>query len=420
MKKFIVISITLILATFITYAQQQAIHCGANEYLAKMKAADPTLQARMDSIENVTELWIANHPRNEMKYRITIPVVVHVVWDVNTPAQNISDAQIHSQIDVLNEDYNRRNADTTNTPSYFQPYASSVPFDFCLASRDPDGNWTNGIVRKPTTNSCIGESAIKYPSQGGDTAWDPNSYLNIWVGCIGTGILGIGTYPSGALNYEDGVVTTWNAFGRGTGTLLAHYNLGRTTTHEVGHWLNLYHPWGSGNGGCCSCSDFCYDTPYQQDPTFGCPSGAHVTCGNGPDGDMYQVYMDYTDDACMNMFTVGQTSRMMATLNGVRQQFLNSKGCLINGINEMPNVKTMSIIPNPANDNLTLEINLMKADNVTYSLINVLGSVVYKNNIGNTDGGKFNINTSDIPAGIYSLQLNTTKQTINRKVVIIH
>ena len=246
--------------------------------------------------------------------------------------------------------------------------------------------------------------------------------MNIWVGCLGGDYLGIGSYPTGSLDYSDGIVVTWNAFGRGfpPPQLLSHYALGRTTTHEVGHWLDLFHPWGQGSGGCCNCSDYVYDTPYQDSPTFGCPSGPQISCNNAPYGDMYQVFMDYTDDACMSMFSFGQTQRMMATLNGVRQQFLNSNGCLMNGVNDMPNLKNISIIPNPATDNLTLDINLMKADNISYSLINVLGSVVYKNNLGTSNGGKFSINTSNIPAGIYSLQLQLTKENITKKVVIIH
>jgi hypothetical protein len=240
------------------------------------------------------------------------------------------------------------------------------------------------------------------------------------VGCLGSDYLGIGTLPTGALDYSDGVEASWQAFGRGFPNLLSHYSLGRTTTHEVGHWLNLNHPWGNGNGGCCTCSDNCSTTPYQDGPTYGCPSGPQISCNNGPDGNMYQVYMDYTDDSCMNMFAICQTQRMMAALNGVRQQFLNSNGCLMNGVDDMPNLKNISIIPNPANDNLTLDINLMKQDNLSYSLVNILGSIVYKNNIGNGNGGKFSINTTALPAGIYSLQLQLTKENITRKVVIIH
>src|ERR1039458_6837420 len=229
MKKIIHLSLAIIFSIIIANAQQIQ-RCGTNEYLAKKLAADPSLQYKLDSIENQTELWIANHPHIDQKYIITIPVVVHIVW--NTNDQNIPDAQVQSQIDVLNEDYNRRNADTVNTPSYFKPLASSVPFDFCLASRDPNGNWTNGIVRKNTTVTCIGDG-IKYPSQGGDTAWDPNNYLNIWVGCLGSDYLGIGTLPTGALDYSDGVEASWQAFGRGFPNLLFHYLLGRTDRKSV-------------------------------------------------------------------------------------------------------------------------------------------------------------------------------------------
>jgi hypothetical protein len=398
-------------------AAQQIQRCITDEYLAIRKAADPTIQDRMDSIENRTEIWISNHPRMEMKYRITIPVVVHVVWYIDSADQNISDAQVQSQIEVLNEDYNRQNADTINTPSYFKSIASRVPFEFCLASRDPNGNWTNGIVRKSTTNPCIGGYGlddVKCPSLGGDTAWDPNSYLNIWVCAVSSGILGWCPPPAGTLYYGDGAVVNYQAFGRGPFNLLSHYNLGRTTTHEVGHWLNLFHPWGQGGGNCCTCSDYCYDTPYQDGPTFGCPSGPQISCNNGPNGNMYEVYMDYTDDACMNMFSFGQCSRMMATINGVRQQFLNSKGCLATGINFMNNDNKITLFPNPAMTSITLH-STMSIINCQLSIEDVLGNKIYQQQINNSTQSTIDISTWS--EGVYFYEVIGANETTRGKFI---
>ncbi|MEI6817736.1 MAG: zinc metalloprotease, partial [Bacteroidota bacterium] len=179
MKKIILTLFALLTITFIIKAQQQVNRCGTTEYTDRMKANDPSMQQRMNEIEHNLEVWMANHPTYNMKYIITIPVVVHVVY--NTAAQNISDDQIRSQIDVLNEDYNRRNADTIHTPDCFKPLAGSMPINFCLASRDPQGNWTNGIVRVQTNVPCFSDDAVKYDTAGGSNIWDPNTYCNIWV-----------------------------------------------------------------------------------------------------------------------------------------------------------------------------------------------------------------------------------------------
>jgi Pregnancy-associated plasma protein-A len=260
---------------------------------------------------------------------IVIPVVVHVVW--NQQAENVSDAQIISQINVLNADYRRLNADVSAVPGAFQPLVADARVQFQLAARDPNCQPTTGIVRRQTNVSgffvgnsqAMASNPVKFTASGGDDAWPRDRYLNLWVCRFQSPtLLGYATFPGYPANV-DGVVISYRAFGT-LGTATPPFDLGRTTTHEVGHWLNLFHTFGNNNPPDCSDSDEVADTPNQQGPNLGCPSFPHVSCGNGQNGDMFMNYMDYVDDACMVMFSAGQTTRMNAALVGPRAAILAS------------------------------------------------------------------------------------------------
>ena len=242
-----------------------------------------------------------------------IPVVVHVVHNPSSPEQNISEAQIRSQIDVLNRDFRKQNPDIVSIPAAFQPVAADTRIEFVFATTDPNGNPTNGITRTTTTaTGFIDDDRVKSVATGGANPWSSDRYLNIWVCLLNGGLLGYAQFPGGPAA-TDGVVITHTGFGT-TGTAAAPFNLGRTATHEIGHWLNLRHIWGDdGNG--CNGSDFVDDTPNQAGANTGLPSFPHVTCSNAPNGDMFMNYMDYTDDAGMFMFTTGQVVRMQAALD---------------------------------------------------------------------------------------------------------
>ncbi|WP_124980635.1 M43 family zinc metalloprotease [Nonlabens xiamenensis] len=282
--------------------------CSAHDDLELAKSQNPTLARNMQRIEQFTQ-----RRANELMIQkaidgsiITIPVVVHVLYGNST--QNISDAQIQSQIDVLNEDFRRLNADRDNTWSQ----AADMQIEFCLAQQDPNGNPTNGITRKAsnvTTWNTV-ENRMKSSATGGIDPWDTTQYLNMWtVSALNSngrpGILGYAQFPGGN-RATDGVVMGYNYFGR-TGAVSAPFNGGRTTTHEVGHFLNLRHIWGDGP---CGADDFVSDTPESDAANAGCQVGS-ISCGSS---DMVQNYMDYSDDACMNLFTTGQKARMRATL----------------------------------------------------------------------------------------------------------
>jgi hypothetical protein len=257
---------------------------------------------------------------------VVIPVVVHILHNGEAigSGRNLSVAQIQSQIDVLNEDFRRLNANRINTPAPFATVAADVNIQFRLACTDPNGNPTNGITRTQTSiitfdrlenpDRTTDEVAtrIKFTNQGGVDAWNTNSYLNIWVCNLGSTLLGYAQSPFQFANSPntDGVVILYNAFGR-TGNLLSPYDGGQTATHEIGHWLNLFHIWGNSSCG----NDQVDDTPVQQGPNYVCPIFPRNTiCNNNSEGEMFMNYMDYSPDACMNLFTIGQRNRMRATL----------------------------------------------------------------------------------------------------------
>lgn len=308
---------------------------------AKMEQAmnhDAALMQRRTQLEVDMQNWISNNAAAmNSKTLITIPVVIHVVYRTNTG--NISDAQIISQIDALNRDYRRMNTDTGNTPAVFKPVATDVGIQFCLASLDPNGNATTGIIRSQTTINNIGNTNSYYStSAGGQDIWNRNKYLNIWVCEIGGGTLGFAYQPGVSASY-DGVVIDYRYFGT-MGTVTSPYNKGRTATHEVGHWFNLDHVWGPGNSSCTQ-DDGVSDTPMQQTANYGCPSHPHVSCSNS--GDQFMNYMDYVDDNCMNMFSAGQKTRMLAAINSSRSGLLTSNGCSASALSANFNASSTSV-----------------------------------------------------------------------------
>ena len=293
----------------------QSIRCGSDYRLQKfLKTSEKAIEQRKkleEKTKNFTSIKSAS---------LVIPVVVHIVYKNNS--ENISDNQIISQLDVLSKDFTRNNTDRFNTPSDFHPIVSNLQIEFCLAKQTPDGLPTNGIIRKETINNnfLLDENKIFHDSLGGSTAWNTEKYLNIWVCEIEDGILGWSQYPAGGNINTDGVVINYEHFGT-IGTALSPYDLGRTATHEVGHWFNLYHLWGDSNCG----DDFVSDTPEQEDANFGCKIHPNISCNNN--GDMFMNYMDYTNDNCMNSFTHGQKNRVWSAISNYRNGLLNSKGC---------------------------------------------------------------------------------------------
>jgi hypothetical protein len=320
--------------------------CGTSDQHRDLLEDDPSYRKSRLEIESMTTQYVRLSSRTglrsaELRQIVRIPVVVHVVY--NTPEQNISDAQIHSQIDILSRDFRKLNADANLVPSVFKPLAADTRVEFQLAVRDPNGNPTTGITRTSTNITSFKRDnranglQVKSNASGGKDSWQSEKYLNLWV-CnlaplqVGQDLLGYAQFPADLSTRAktDGVVINYKYFSD-SGTATPPFDKGRTVTHEVGHWLDLYHIWGATEGadeGSCFGSDNVADTPNQAKANEGSPSFPHISCNNGPNGDMFMNYMDYTYDAAMFMFTAGQSRRIDATLNGPRASLLNSDGLI--------------------------------------------------------------------------------------------
>lgn len=421
-KIFTLLILLLFLQSSNLWAQETPQRCAAQYDLVKKLEEQPSLQQRRQNMEKTIQRWVARAQQEgsvQAREVITIPVVVHIVW--NKPEENISDEQIYSQIDVLNKDYRAQNVEFPNVPQEFKPFAADTELEFCLASVDPRGRSTTGIVRQQTNVDCIGDKTglLKYDVQGGSDAWDSKHYLNIWVARKCDGFLGKGSFPGEDIPEEDGVVIDFEVFGTvGTAANSYPFEKGRTVTHEVGHYLNLLHLWGlwDANGRPnCNSSDEVADTP-QQGVTYQnkCPTQAAFSCGSS---DMYMNFMNWTNDACMSMFTQGQKLRMLATLYNLRPGLLDSPGC--GTLNAIPNIVHeggMEVFPNPANESVQIYINTPIPRTTKLSLLNSLGQVL----LCMTVQSKFyhTIPVDKLPNGVYYIKSELENQFIVRKIIV--
>lgn len=322
--------ICLLLLSSWTFLHAQRPQCGFDERLHALENADAAKARERAEFEARLQDWIARHPEartTEATY--IIPTVVHCIQASSTPV--VTDACVQSQIDVLNEDFQALNADSSVIPAEFQAIFGNCSIEFCLATIDPSGNPTNGIVRIVDPTHATGHTQANEAAMKGLSDWDPTKYFNIWVPqTLGGGLLGYATFPSslGSAPQLDGIVLSGEYFGRG-GCGLSPFDLGRTATHEAGHWLGLYHTFESGCAGndaatCASAGDRVCDTPPTSSANFGCP-GVQNTCTETPvdHNDQTHNYMDYGDDRCIVMFTDGQAAVMQAVLNTTRASLVS-------------------------------------------------------------------------------------------------
>lgn len=382
------------------------------------------------------ELWYIPRPI------ITIPVVVHVIHNGEAigTGTNISNAQIQSQIDVLNEDFRRLNADILSVPAAFRGVSVDPLIQFCLAQQKPDGTITNGIER------ILAPTQSQYPSNIPEgyrfvnmgtmedffkptSIWNRDKYLNIWIAHLLPipvqliPPLGYAQFPGGDAN-TDGIVIEYTVFGR-IGNLLPDYNLGRCTVHEVGHWLNLKHIWGddiTANPSLPECSqdDDSIDTPLQSTSSFGCSSFPfYDNCtpnspGNYP-GIMFMNQMDYSNDSCRSLFTYGQFVRTDATLFNQRIGLLTSQGC-VPGILALSDfeIKEIKLFPNPTSSKVFFDNANTSFKEV--AVYNYLGQEVSKTAFTSISNNQ-EVDMSSLSAGVYILKFSNNETSQSVKVV---
>ncbi len=314
MKKIYSIIFVFLISAFLYteggFAQRT---CASHEHMLFQFSQNPEMKQKSVELENFTQHFVINYSTLKATETRTIPVYVHVIYRL--AQENISDAQIASQIAVLNKDYGATNPDLSSVPSEFTGATSpGTGIQFVLA----------GIDRKYVNKTTWGTNdAMKMPSQNGVAPITPDTHLNLWVCNIGGGILGYAQFPGGNAA-TDGVVFSPQYCGSsdyndGSFYLSAPFDKGRTATHEIGHYLNLRHIWG--DGPCAT--DYVDDTPTSGAPYYGCPAYPQVSCGGS---NMFMNYMDYVDDPCMFMFSKGQEARMWACLNSSRINLGNTGG----------------------------------------------------------------------------------------------
>lgn len=427
MNKFILTSLLIATGVLTINAQNspsknfgpEIQRCSTVEYEQIMLERDPSMMSSRETNELVTQLIEQKklqRTNNEIQDEgniLTIPVVVHVIHngDAYGSNENIRDEQVLSQIDVLNEDFRR----LLGSPGFnSNPVGADVEIEFCLAKRDPDDQPTTGIDRVQLSDASY-NSIQSVENIKPFTIWDPNKYMNIWVVNLGGGLLGYAQFPSNSPGqaFTDGVVIGHKYFGSRTkfpaGTYSSPYDKGRTLTHETGHFLGLVHIWGD-NSNCVvnatdSAQDFCPDTPAASQENGGCPFVD--SCPASPGNDMVENYMDYTNDACMNIFTLNQKTRMrtyLTTFNR-RQQLLTALSCqevLSTPAFEM--LQGINLYPNPTQNLLNIQINNSDLLPESYVVYNTLGQrIISKAVQSNLD---LSIETSNFSNGIYFIQIS--------------
>src|SRR5687768_9645572 len=386
-------SVALIAGLFLSAPLTPQQKCSSYEVLQQQMAANPEFARKVRESEKNFANYIRQGGAQRGNARpgvVTVPVVVHVVY--NTADQNISDAQVQSQIDVLNEDFTATNNDYNNYNAGYGAVFGDANIEFCL----------DQIVRVQTNKRSFGwNDGVKKVRQGGSAAIDPMHKLNIWVCNLGQNLLGYAQFPGGPAE-TFGVVCHYRAVGRGDAyDVFSAYDLGRTTTHEVGHCLGLRHIWGDATCG----NDFVDDTPLHNTANFGCPGEGHLSTCTGNPLEMWMNFMDYTDDRCMYMFSDGQVARadFFVETDAQLTSIFNSSCTGGKGNNHITNISGSGAInsarlsapgfviyPTISSGYVTLDLKNAEGGNAELLIYNTSGAIVMKQNLFITEGSTTN------------------------------
>lgn len=429
MKKLLFITLLAGLG-IAAHAQSSIKRCGTHELQVEKAKTDPHYFDRVNATFNyakqLAEDRSANRTGDDTIYRIRC--VVHVVY--TSAIENIPDSVIYSQIEVLNEDFRRLNADAVNTRDVFLPVAGDARIEFELAATDPDGNPTTGITRTQGTPGFLGfepfTDNVKSGATGGKSPWPTDRYLNIWVCNVfnGFGVLGYAFPPDNAPNWpansgadsaRQGVVLHYPVVGRNFSQPIdATVTKGRSATHEIGHYLGLRHIWGDGP---CGEDDGLSDTPDAADASQQTCDTTANTCTESPVDypDMIENYMDYSDDRCLNMFTNDQIGIMRSMLQtsraGIATRIIPTGLSQNNGA-----ISLFEVYPNPANGVVNVKV---ESPSAVYSLdvFNTVGEKVASQK--NNQAANAILNLNALPKGIYFVRLSTNGSTAVKKIQLL-
>lgn len=418
--------------------------CATNDVMERQIANNPSITARMIGIEKQTQEYIALKRQNRINGKkpdnpgggkpgggnggggtpppttsVTIPVVVHIVY--NTAEQNIDDARVTEQITILNDDFAATNSDITSyiPDIYSTAVSTGAGISFCLVL-------TKRVQTSVTSFNT--NDAMKHNSSGGSDAVDPEHNLNIWVCNMGGGILGYAYYPGTVNPSIDGVVILYSAFGNTSG----NYDLGRTATHEVGHYLNLRHIWGDRHCG----NDLVDDTPLHDAANYGCPGAGATSNCKGPVVEMWMNYMDYTYDRCMYMFSKEQSLRMQATFatGGPRFGMIQSNPCtalpsstafrnnnFIDSENPVGKSNAFKIYPTITSGNVFIQLNADRSGVAEMAVYNQAGILVSRKRFSVAEGmNTQELNIGNFSNGLYIVKLLEGNKKHIQKLIVQH
>lgn len=430
MKKLF--SLVTIAVSVFHFSNAQVIQnrCGTFDVMKARDQESPGYLNRVnvtfDYAKQIAEANKNNRAVGDTVYRIRC--VFHVLYTSAT--ENIPDSVIYSQLEVLNEDYRRRNADTFKTRDIFKDVAADTRIEFYLADTDPDGNPTTGITRTQGNPGFLGynpfQDNAKSAATGGIDPWPTDRYLNIWVCNIlnGLGVLGYAFPPSNAPNWpqgsttdstKQGVVLHYPVVGRNyTAPIDPTVARGRSAVHEIGHYLGLRHIWGDGD---CTADDGISDTPLSDAAHQQTCDTTDNSCPDSPSDfpDMMENYMDYSDDRCLNMFTQGQVDIMHAMLQSTRAGIATV--VVETGINEADNYFTRTdVFPNPTTGMVTLQVQTKGGRNYRYEVFNVVGEKLFSEAELSAAFTQRSLNFSEQPAGIYFIKISSGEQVVVKKI----
>jgi hypothetical protein len=390
---------------------QNPLKCGSEDWTYFSVGIRDSLNMLLD---NFIELQLESELNSRGSTLFTLPVVFHIIYPEG--GDTISDLRIKQQLERLNEDFGGKNPDTIAIPDLFKSVKGSPSMAFCLAQIGPEGQSTTGINRVSTSIDLLGlrtsngRRHVFYRDLGGIDIWDPDRYINIYICDMGD-IGGFAPRPiTNPPKSEDGILLNFRFVGINDSE---SFGMGRIGTHEMGHYFNLDHPWGSSID--CQSDDSVKDTPRQFGPYFGCSMDVAESCGSK---DMVHNFMDFVDDDCMYFFTKGQVSRMIATLILFRKGLLRDLPCTTEPLMDTIGLR---VFPNPViHDRLFVHLE------EPYSSHRIKSIQLYQSNgvmlkqisMSQQDfKGWYSFDLTNVAAGVYLLSILTDQKRITKKIV---